>query len=125
MPAIAASGPTTGSDESSGRVHWRINDAGQAERSFGNEPWQTVLPEKEFRTSVVSVSGSDVWLGGENLGLYHSRDNGTTWQSVRLPAKNGDTNAILHIRFQGSLTGTVEAADGITWSTVDGGRTWK
>jgi hypothetical protein len=106
------------------RPHWRINSAGQAERSFGNEVWQAVLPNESSRMRVVSVFNRDVWIGGENTRLYHSADNGTTWNLVTLPEKDGRDHAIAHIRFQTSQAGAVEAVDGVTWTTADGGISW-
>jgi photosystem II stability/assembly factor-like uncharacterized protein len=106
------------------RPHWRINSAGQAERSFGNEVWEVVLPNESSRMRVVSVFNADVWIGGENTRLYHSADNGFTWNLVALPEKDGQEHIIAHIRFQTPQIGTVEAADGTFWTTVDGGVSW-
>jgi photosystem II stability/assembly factor-like uncharacterized protein len=106
------------------RSHWRINSIGQAERSFGNEAWEAVLPHEKARMRVVSVFNGDVWIGGENTRLYLSVDNGSTWSPVILPQKDGSEHAIAHIRFQSPHSGTVEATDGVTWTTADGGASW-
>jgi hypothetical protein len=106
------------------RSHWRINSIGQAERSFGNEAWEAVLPNESSRMHVVSVFDRDVWIGGENTRLYHSVDNGLTWALVALPQKDGSEHVIAHIRFQTSQAGSIEAADGVTWTTTDGGVSW-
>jgi hypothetical protein len=106
------------------RSHWRINSIGQAERSFGNEAWEAVLPHEKARMRVVSVFNGDVWIGGENTRLYLSVDNGSTWSPVILPQKDGSEHAIAHIRFQSPHAGTVEATDGVTWTTADGGASW-
>jgi hypothetical protein len=106
------------------RPHWRINGAGHAERSFGDEAWQPVLANENTRMRVVSVFDSEVWVGGENTLLYHSSDNGNAWNIVPLPTKNGNNHIIIHVRFQTPLTGTVEAADGTSWTTADGGIKW-
>jgi photosystem II stability/assembly factor-like uncharacterized protein len=123
--AGAASGLLGGIGGISARAHWRINAAGQAERSFGNGAWAPVMPDDNAKMRVVSVFGSEVWLGGEKLRLYHSIDNGTTWLLVRLPNKDNGEHAITHIRFQSGQVGTVEADDGTQWDTIDGGQTWK
>jgi Putative zinc-finger len=125
--ADAASVPmmrgTTSVDAS--RPHWRINDFGQLERSFGDGFWQRVAMRETSKLHVVSVSGSEVWAGGENLRLEHSGDNGDTWESTKLAAKNGYNHAVTHIRFQTPREGTIESDDGTSWKTIDGGRTWK
>lgn len=106
------------------RPHWRINGAGQAERAFGDGSWAAVLTFEPSRMRVVSVFGGEVWIGGDHSRLYRSTDNGTTWTLVPLPDKNGREHSIAHIRFQTRQSGTVESADGVTWTTVDGGDTW-
>ncbi|HEY4050038.1 MAG TPA: YCF48-related protein [Acidobacteriaceae bacterium] len=107
------------------RPHWRINESGQVERSFGYGAWQAVFPNEKWKMRVVSVFDSDVWVGGEALHLYHSTDNGATWNAVTLPNKAAGEHAIAHIRFQTQQAGTVEAEDGTSWTTADGGRTWE
>jgi photosystem II stability/assembly factor-like uncharacterized protein len=124
-PTLAA-GATSGSDGgTSARAHWRINEAGHAERSPGSGVWQPVVPDERARMRVISVFGSDVWLGGESLRLYHSKDDGATWHLIQLPEKSAGADAVTHIRFQSEQLGTAEADDGTQWSTADGGQTWK
>lgn len=108
----------------SARPHWRIDSMGQAERSFGAGAWQPVLPDESAKMRVVSVFDAEVWVGGENTRLYHSADNGNTWSLVTLPAKNGSQHVIVHIRFHTRQAGEVEADDGTSWTTNDGGASW-
>lgn len=107
------------------RPQWRINDLGQLECSSGDGSWQAVPATETSKLHIVLVSGSDVWAGGENLRLEHSSDNGATWESIQLPAKNDARHTIAHIRFQNQQHGTVNSDDGTTWETADGGRTWQ
>ena len=109
----------------SARPHWRIDRLGHAERSFGDGAWHPVLPNEGAKMRVVSVFNEDVWVGGENSRLYHSTDKGNTFSMVALPMKNGGEHAIVHIHFQTRETGTVEAADGTSWATTDGGASWQ
>jgi photosynthesis system II assembly factor YCF48-like protein len=110
---------------SDARPHWRINDSGQLERSLEDGAWQVVPMSDTSKLHVVSVSGSEVWAGGENLRLDHSIDNGATWEPVKLPAKNGYNHTLTHIRFHTAQQGTIDSDDGASWRTSDGGRTWK
>jgi len=121
----AASGSIAGFSAAVARAHWRISDTGQAQRSLGNGAWQPVLPDEKSQMRVVSVFGSDVWIGGDNLHLYRSQDDGITWHLVQLPKKAAGARAVTHIHFQGEQAGTVEADNGTRWTTVDGGQTWK
>lgn len=106
------------------RPHWRIDDGGNLERAFGDGGWQAVAIGDHARLHVVSTVGDVVWAGGENDALYRSQDEGATWQPVQLPPKNGTEHILAHIRFNDAATGTIEASDGTTWSTTDGGATW-
>ena len=107
------------------RPQWRINEAGQVERSLGNGVWQEVLDAGTSKLRVVSVLGGSVWAGGDKLRLYRSTDNGVTWSAVQLPPKGNAANAIAHVRFQTALDGKIDATDGSSWVTTDGGITWK
>jgi hypothetical protein len=107
------------------RPQWRINDAGQVERSFGNGVWQEVLDAGKAKLRVVSVLRGSVWAGGDKLRLYRSADNGVTWSAVQLPPKGDGANAITHVRFETPLDGKIDANDGSSWVTSDGGITWK
>lgn len=127
-PAFANAVPqrsfSTASVASVARPHWRINSNGQPERSSSDGAWQPVLPHEQSKMRIVAVFGSEVWIGGENTRLYHSTDNGATWKLVALPSKDDHTHTITHIHFQTAQSGTVEAEDGIIWTTLNGGATW-
>ena len=107
------------------RPQWRITEAGRVERSFGNGVWQEVLDAGTAKLRVVSVVRGSVWAGGDKLHLYRSTDNGVTWSAVQLPPKGDAANAIAHIRFETLLDGKIDATDGSSWVTTDGGITWK
>ena len=127
-PTLAAEAASGLDDTYSGagvRAQWRINGTGQAERSLGSGVWQLVMPDERARIHVIAVFGSDVWLGGESLRLYHSTDDGSTWHPIRLPNKPIGAHAVTHIRFKNEQAGTVDADDGTQWTTIDGGHTWK
>jgi hypothetical protein len=110
---------------SAARSHWRINSLGQPERSFGDGVWQAILPHEQSRMRVVSVFDNEVWIGGDSSRLYHSTDNGATWNLITLPDNDGREHSIAHIHFQTAQSGTVESDDGTVWITSDGGRTWE
>lgn len=106
------------------RPHWRINEQGQPERSFDNGPWLPVLPSSAPRMLVLSTYLEEVWAGGENSMLMRSFDKGDTWRVVLLPEKKGNKHAISHIRFSNAETITIQASDGTTWVSSDGGKSW-
>jgi hypothetical protein len=122
---VAAGNLTRAFSAVSVRPQWRINEEGQVERSFGNGVWQEVLDAGTSKLRVVSVLRGSVWAGGDKLRLYRSTDNGVTWSAVQLPPKGDAANAITHVRFETPSDGKIDAADGSSWVTTDGGITWK
>ena len=104
---------------------FRINDAGQIERSVETGIWTPAAIAAEVRFRVLSILGADVWAGGDRLRLFHSADNGLTWAEVQLPANGDRTHAIAHIRLDSAQALHVESDDGTVWTTADGGATWK
>lgn len=107
------------------RPHWRLNEQGQPERAFGDGAWQPPLSGGPSKMHVVATVGAEVWTAGEESQVFRSFDEGATWQPVSLPSKNGGEHTVIHIRFDSPLAGTIEAADGTTWQTNDGGSTWR
>ncbi|HUO60678.1 MAG TPA: YCF48-related protein [Candidatus Acidoferrales bacterium] len=105
--------------------HWRIDNNGQLQRSTEQGNWQTLLGLERVRFRAISVSGSDVWAGGEQLRLYHSPDNGATWTRTELPTKGDPQQSITRIHFDSPQIGRVESDGGAIWMTTDGGSTWK
>lgn len=109
---------------SGARPHWRINEQGHPERSLSDGVWEPVLTSDSTKMRVISVWNGQVWVGGEKARVYRSNDQGASWQPVTLPEKNGGPHVIVHIRFESAETGTIEALDGTTWISSDGGATW-
>ncbi len=106
-------------------AHWRIGDSGQIERSTEPGVWQPVLTGQQVHFRVLSVSGADLWAGGDRLRLFHSADDGRAWLEVYLPSSADRTRAIAHIRVESQQKIIVEADDDTTWTTTDGGQTWQ
>lgn len=106
------------------RARWRIDAHGEPERAIGSGPWQKVPLVHGGRMQAIAVLGTEVWAGGQNAELYRSLDNGATWTPVTLPVKGEGAHTIAHIRMDSSAI-VIEAADGTTWTSDDGGATWK
>jgi photosystem II stability/assembly factor-like uncharacterized protein len=104
---------------------FRINDNGQIERALAPETWQSVPVDQQVRFRVLSVSGQEIWAGGDHLRLFHSIDNGVTWIQIQLPPGADRSHAIAHIRFEPGQRVVIEADDGATWTTTDSGQTWQ
>ena len=105
--------------------HWRLSDAGQIEQRTSAGAWQPIAVGTGVKFRVLSVSGVEVWAGGDHLALFHSTDNGVTWSKVHLPATADSTRAITEIRVDSSQKIAVQSDDGIVWTTTDAGQTWQ
>jgi hypothetical protein len=98
---------------------WKIA-AGKLFRSTGSE-WEEAYPGASFQFTAVTPHGNEVWAGGSQATLIHSRDAGVHWETAKL----GDaaSGAIVSIVFLGSNV-QVRTSDNQSWSSADGGKTW-
>ncbi len=106
-------------------AHWRISADGHLERALPGNPWTRVLADQPVAFRVVAVVGSNVWAGGNSGALFHSTDQGESWNRVAL-SLNGqpERSAVVSIHFDNAVQGSLSAASGATWVTSDGGQTW-
>jgi photosystem II stability/assembly factor-like uncharacterized protein len=103
---------------------WRITAEGHLEH-LTTEGWMRVLADHAANFRVVSVVGNHVWVGGSGGALFHSRDDGQSWQEVALTMLNGrETATIVSIQFDDSQRGAVTTDNGTRCTTVDGGGSW-
>ena len=115
-------------------AQWTVNgdaDAGpgsqgSVERSAdGGRTWQRVPVADGVRFGVVFASGHDVWAGGEAGAFFHSSDSGQHWSAVALPAAGKGAGDIVSIQFSDAAHGMVRTSSGESWTTSDGGQTWR
>jgi Photosynthesis system II assembly factor YCF48/Putative zinc-finger len=100
---------------------WRVTPDGRLLHSvLGN--WQQLLPDVHAHFNVVAVLGSNVWAGGNALALYHSPDDGQTWERQTLPHASGDD--IAQIRFTSPREGVLTTKRSAAFITHDGGNMW-
>jgi photosystem II stability/assembly factor-like uncharacterized protein len=107
------------------RPRFRISETGQLERSIQSGDWMPVPVAPDAHLRVVSISGDNVWAGGDHLRLFHSTDNGLIWTEVHLPAPADHARAVVHIRIDDAQHITVEDDDAGAWTTIDAGATWR
>jgi len=107
------------------RPRFRITDSGQLERSTQSGLWSPAPIAADVRFRVLSISGSDVWAGGDHLRLFHSSDSGLTWTELQLPVTADHSHAIVHIRIDSPQHITVEDDAGSSWTTANAGATWQ
>ena len=103
-------------------VRWRILLAGQVARSIDRGvTWQT----QSTGVSIVLTAGAApaaavCWLVGPGGVVVLSTD-GRTWQRLAFP----DASDLIAVRATDAVNATVTAADGRTFSTTDGGKSWR
>src|SRR4051812_13790126 len=103
-------------------VRWRILPAGHVARSIDRgTTWQ----EQSTGVSVALMAGAapsrDVcWLAGAAGTIVISSD-GVTWQRVAFP----EAIQLVSVRASDASNATVTSADGRTFTTTDGGKSWR
>ncbi len=105
---------------------FRIDDDGELQRSAGRDEWKPALAKAQTRVNAVSVLGMNVWAGGSQGRLFHSKDGGDHWTKIQLEAAGkplGET--ITSIRFRDQRAGTITTDSGAVWETYDGGAHWR
>jgi hypothetical protein len=99
---------------------WKVL-GGKLVKSSGLGQWQDAYPGASFQFSTVNARGNEIWAGGTNASVIHSRDGGATWEVPRL----GDSasGSVLSILVSGN-TVQIKTSDNQSWSSTDGGKTW-
>lgn len=103
-------------------IRWRLLTGGSVERSIdGGTTWQTQSTGAPATlTSGVAPSPTICWLVGPG-GMVVLSIDGRTWQRVPI----SEAIDLKFISASDAQTATVTAADGRTFSTLDGGKTWR
>jgi photosystem II stability/assembly factor-like uncharacterized protein len=98
---------------------WRVA-GGKLMKSSG-QAWEDAYPAAAIEFSCVTSRGKDVWAGGKNTVLIHTRDGGATWETIKL----GDTasGTIVSI-LAGASNVQVKTSDNQLWLSSDGGKNW-
>jgi len=99
---------------------WKVV-GGKLIKSAGQSQWEEAYPGAGFEFSFVTARGNDVWAGGSNASIIHSRDGGQTWETVRLG--EAATGTIVSI-MAGTFNVQVKTSDNQLWSSTDAGKTW-
>jgi Putative zinc-finger len=108
------------------RRHWRISTDGNLESNSGAGTWTLALSQPGSRFTIVAIIGEAVWAGGTHGSLWRSVNNGASWTQISLPGITpGSDVAIAKIDFRDLRNGHVATDDHRSWTTTDGGATWR
>jgi hypothetical protein len=106
---------------------WRLSAEGALERSFDSgKTWQVVPVAENVVLRAFAANDSDIWAGGMGGALYHSTDAGQTWNQVK-PVADGKTltTNIVAVEFPDAQHGRLITSSRETWTTSDGGTSWR
>jgi Photosynthesis system II assembly factor YCF48/Putative zinc-finger len=98
---------------------WKVA-GGKLLKASGSQ-WEEAYPGASFQFTFVNAHGSEVWAGGSDAALIHSRNGGETWESARLG--EAASGFIVSIVFLGNNV-QVKTSDDQSWSSSDGGKSW-
>ena len=102
---------------------WMVSDAGRLQKSTKcGDGWTDVSFDVPVFVRVMHSAANNVWVGGNGGALYRSEDAGEHWSKVSVPTLTDD---IVGIAFATPVHGQLATANGETWTTNDGGVTWK
>jgi hypothetical protein len=103
-------------------VIWRVGAAGTIELTKnGGKTWQgQFLNMKLLLVAGMAPSEKVCWLVGNDGAVLRTTD-GFTWKKLAAPAAVN----LVGVTAQDALRASVTASDGRTFSTEDGGKTWK
>src|SRR5262249_2320350 len=72
------------------QLYWKI--AGGKLLRFGETgAWAEAYPDNGIEFSTFAAHGAEIWAGGRDAALIHSRDGGATWERIALGAAASGT----------------------------------
>ena len=107
--------------------HWTLSPDGALQRSFDSgRTWQTIPVASAVTFRALAANDSDIWVGGAAGALYHSSDAGRHWTQIKLVGDGKPLTAdIITVEFTDSRHGKLTTDDHETWTTSDGGESWR
>jgi hypothetical protein len=101
---------------------WRIS-GGRLVKPGEAGSWVEACPgSATVEVTTFTARGTELWAGGANAALLHSRDGGATCERITLGGSA--IGAIVRIEALGAVV-LVKSSSGQSWSSQDGGKTWK
>jgi hypothetical protein len=108
-------------------LSWTLSSDGALQRSLDSgKTWKTIPVANQVAFRALAANDSDIWVGGEAGALYHSSDAGQHWTQVKLVADGKPlTTDVISVEFIDTQHGKVSTSSHETWTTSDGGVTWR
>jgi len=87
--------------------------------------WKTVL-RSDRPLLCYAPNGNEIWVGGKGGDLFHSANDGLTWNRVHPSAQEQTlSDDVTNIDIYNSSHIVLSTSNHQTWSTSDGGRSWE
>jgi photosystem II stability/assembly factor-like uncharacterized protein len=103
-----------------GTTRWRISSRTVEKSTDGGATWTTALTVMDGRwTAGAAPSATALWLVGRQ-GLVERTTDGRTFARVAFP----ETTDLSAVQATSAETATITTADGRSFGTTDGGKTW-
>lgn len=116
--------PAPDSPQLAAEMGWAISRSGALLKAVTAGLWHAVPFVPGVEVHAIYVREGHVWAGGDANELYTSPDRGKHWQRVSLPGLPARRVLLRSIAFLDAQHGLITAANGQSWTTSDGGRTW-
>jgi hypothetical protein len=106
---------------------WTLNSDGTLLRSLDTgASWRKILiPGNQATLHTIATVGADVWVGGTEGAVYHSKDAGGHWMPIPLTDDGKPlSDDVISIKFVSPQQGAILTDRQTVWATNDGGQTW-
>jgi hypothetical protein len=103
------------------QLFWKVA-GGKLLKSSDAASWTEAYPSGEgIEFAAFAAHGVEIWAGGHDAALIHSRDGGINWERITLGA--AASGIITKIEAIG-LNVRVKSSSGQSWLSTDGGKSW-
>jgi photosystem II stability/assembly factor-like uncharacterized protein len=100
---------------------WRVGRRGTIQKADGEGGWTRVASGVEDDLFDITFAGSTGWVVGHAGLVLRSTDGGKTWQRVSSPTSED----LVRVSSLGADQASVFTRSGKTYTTSDGGQSWK
>lgn len=102
-------------------TRWRVGRRGTIQKADDSGGWTRIASGVDDDLFDITFAGMTGWAVGHEGTVLRSADGGSTWQRVSAPTGED----LVRVSSQGSQQATVFSRTGKTFSTTDGGQSWK
>lgn len=102
-------------------IKWRVGPKGTIQKADESGGWERVASGVQDDLFDITFAGEAGWAVGHEGTVLRSTDGGNTWRKVAAPT----TEDLVRVSTLGAQQAQVFARSGKSYTTTDGGRTWK